>query len=355
MSDDDILFARRGRLGVATLNRPEALNALTLEMAERMSAALAEWAGNDAIDAVLVKGAGERAFCAGGDIRRMYDVRGSGDRYPYDFFRTEYTMNARVFHFPKPYMALMDGIVMGGGVGLSVHGSHRIASERMMLAMPETGIGLFPDVGGSYFLPRLPGEIGMFMALTGARVRAADALALGVADVFVPSERLRALEAELAEADLADGAAAVDRLLAAFAGDPGAATLTAEREAVDACFSAGSVEEIIERLRGRGGEWAERQLGILAGKSPTSLKVTFEQMRRGAGLDLDACMAMEYRIANGCVLGHDFYEGIRAVVVDKDQKPAWRPSSLAEVSEADVAAYFERPPFEGDLDLSAPI
>ena len=354
MSQGDILFVRRGRLGVATLNRPEALNALTLEMAREMSATLAAWAEDDAVDAVLIKGAGERAFCAGGDIRRMYDLRGTGDPYPYDFFRTEYAMNARVFHFPKPYVALMDGIVMGGGVGLSVHGSHRVASERMMLAMPETGIGLFPDVGGSYFLPRLPGETGMFMALTGARIRAADALALGIADAYVPSDRLQALEAALAETDLGGGSDAVERVLTGFAGDAGRASVTVEREAIDACFSAGSVEEILARLKARGGAWAETQLGILAAKSPTSLKITFEQMRRGARLDFDACMAMEYRIANGCVLGHDFYEGIRAVVVDKDQKPAWRPASLAEVSEADVAAYFERPPFEGDLDVSAP-
>jgi enoyl-CoA hydratase len=353
MSGQDILFDRRGRLGVATLNRPEALNALTLDMARRMSAQLADWAADPSVDAVLVKGAGGRAFCAGGDIRRMYDVRGSGDPYPFDFFRTEYVMNARVFHFPKPYVALMDGIVMGGGVGLSVHGSHRVASERLMLAMPETGIGLFPDVGASYALPRLPGEAGMFMALTGARLGAADAVALGIAGAYVPSGRLEALEAALAEADLGAGGAAVQAVLAKHAETPGPAPLAPYRQAIDACFAAGSVEAILDRLVARGDDWARQQLGIVATKSPTSLKVTFEAMRRGARLDFDSCMAMEYRIANGCVHGHDFYEGIRAAVVDKDRRPAWRPATLAEVGAAEVAYYFDNAPFGGDLDVAA--
>lgn len=353
MSADDILFARRGRLAVVTLNRPEALNALTLEMARRMSASLVEFAADTAIDAVLIKGAGDKAFCAGGDIRRMYDTGPAGERYPYDFFRDEYTMNARVFHLPKPYVALMDGIVMGGGVGLSVHGSHRIVSERLVLAMPETGIGLFPDVGGSYFLPRLPGWIGMYMALTGARLKATDAVYAGIGDAYVPSDKLMALETELAETDLGGGKAAVDAVVARFARDPGESALAAERQAIDACFDADTVEDIVEKLHRRGDAWAERQLASLASKSPTSLKVAHEQLRRGARLDFDACMTMEYRIANGCVRGHDFYEGIRAVVVDKDLRPAWQPARLEDVSTDDVRRYFEDEPFEGDLNLAA--
>jgi len=353
MSEDDILFERRGRLAVVTLNRPEALNALTLEMARRMSAVLIEAAGDTAIDAVLIKGAGDKAFCAGGDIRRMYETGPAGGRYPYDFFRDEYTMNARVFHFPKPYIALMDGIVMGGGVGLSVHGSHRVVSERLMLAMPETGIGLFPDVGGSYFLPRLPGRIGMFMALTGARLRAADALYAGIGDAYVPSDGLPALEAALAAADLGGGDGAVSRVVAEYSGEPGAAALAEQRAAIDACFDAGTVEGIVEKLQKRGDDWSRRQFASLAGKSPTSLKVTHEQLRRGGALDFDACMMMEYRIANGFVRGHDFYEGIRAVVVDKDQRPAWRPERLEDVGADQVRRYFEDEPFEGDLTLAA--
>ena len=353
-SAQEILFEVRGRLAIITLNRPKALNALTLDMALAIDAHLIEYAADDAIDAVLIKGAGERLFCAGGDIRKIYDTGRQGETYPYEFFKNEYRTNARIFHFPKPYIALMDGIVMGGGVGLSVHGTHRVVTERLILAMPETGIGFFPDVGASYFLPRMPGRVGFYMSLTGVRLDAADALYLGIGDAMVASEDLEVLEKAFIDADLSDGNDAVDRIINSFVTDAGASSVAANQVAIDRCFAADSVEGIVASLKADASDWANSQLEFLATKSPTSLKIAAREVTTGSHLDFDDCLRMEYRIANGCVRGHDFYEGVRAVVIDKDQAPAWKPPTLAEVSEVDVAAYFEDEPFGGDLKLPDP-
>ena len=348
----DILFEVAGAVGRVTLNRPKALNALTLEMTRRLDARLIEWSADGRIGAVVIEGAGGRAFCAGGDVRALYQAMGrAGDPLPVEFYRDEYTLNHRVFAFPKPYIALIDAVVMGGGVGVSVHGSHRVATENVLFAMPETGIGLFPDVGGTHFLSRLPGALGMYLGLTGARLGAADALYCGVATHHVPRAQLGNLAAALAAApfdgDARDAASAV---IARYAADPGPPPLADHRAAIDRCFAAGSVEEIVEALATEGGAWAGKTLAALATKSPTSLKVTHRQLRAGAKLDFAAAMRLEYRLSQRFCAGHDFAEGVRAAVIDKDNAPKWRPDRLDAVTAEDVDAYFA-PLGENDLSL----
>ena len=341
-----------GGLASVLLNRPQALNALTREMAVALDAALTAWTADDRVKAVVIRGAGGRAFCAGGDIRRLYDEGRAGGRYPYDFYRDEYCCNARLHHFPKPYVALLDGIVMGGGVGVSVHGSHRVVTENTLFAMPETGIGLFPDVGGTFFLPRLPGALGLYLGLTGARLKAADALHAGIGGCHVPAARLdemvAALAAALKAAPAAAARATVDTVLARFHVDPGPPPLAAQRAMIDRVFAQASVDEILAALAAEAGDFAAGLLAGLKTKSPTSLKLTHRQIRAGIGRPFEDCMRLEWRMVNRIVAGHDFYEGTRAVVVDKDQKPAWRPASLAAVTDAAIEAYLAPLP-EGDL------
>ncbi|MDX1576411.1 MAG: enoyl-CoA hydratase/isomerase family protein, partial [Kiloniellales bacterium] len=312
---DEILFERRGALAVATLNRPDALNALTLGMIRQLAPRLRDWADDPAVAAVLVTGAGDRAFCAGGDLRAFWDLR-HGDRLEAGvFFREEYRLNRQVFTFPKPYVAVIDGIVMGGGVGLSVHGRHRVASERTRFAMPETGIGLFPDVGASYVLPRLPGELGLYLGLTGRRLDAADCLYCGIATHYVAAAGLPALESALAEIAVGETAdAAVAEILDRASSDPGPSALAEDRDAIDRCFAQDSVEDIVAALEAEGTNWARHTLEGLQACSPTSLKLTFRQIRKGSGMDFDAALAMEFRLSQACLAGHDFLEGIRAVV-----------------------------------------
>ena len=349
---EDILFERRGAVALVTLNRLEALNALTHEMALALEAELIGWQDDPNVACVVVRGAGEKAFCAGGDIRRLYDEGRAGGHYPYDFYRDEYRLNAAIFHYSKPYIALMDGIVMGGGVGISVHGSHRIVSDHTMFAMPETGIGLFPDVGGAYFLPRLPGRIGLYLALTGARMKAADALYGDVGDAYVPAGRLQELIRALAELDgRGDVFDAVSTAIRAFAGEAGRPSFAELRGDIDRHFDKPSLDEIIASLDRDGSDWARKTAAAMRSKSPTSMRIAWRQIRTGAGLDFNPCMVMEYRIACGCIEGHDFYEGTRAAVIDKDQAPKWRPASLAELPEAAVEPYFANPAPEGDLEL----
>jgi enoyl-CoA hydratase len=347
----DIRFERRGPLGLVTLDRPQALNALTMEMCQAFNEQLDDWSRDQEVEAVLVRGAGERAFCAGGDIRAIWDS-GHGDGVlAARFFQIEYGLNRRVFTFPKPYLALIDGVTMGGGVGVSVHGSHRIACEATLFAMPETGIGFFPDVGGSYFLPRLAGRLGLYLGLAGARLKAADCLYGGIATHYVERDRHDELIERLADATWSgDRRAVVEDALAAVAGDPGPAPLAEHRTAIDRCFAGASVETIIEALRAESGDWAEKTLKTLERASPTSLKITFEQLCRGAALDFDGAMIMEYRMSQACLARHDVLEGIRAVVVDKDNAPQWDPPSLDQVSPDLVEAHFA-PPEDGDLSF----
>ena len=346
MTDEPhVLFEQRGAAGLITLNRPKALNALTHGMCIAMKAKLDEWARDASVQTVVIQGAGEKAFCAGGDIRSLYE---SGiDKTPYarNFYRDEYILNAAIKHFPKPYIALLKGIVMGGGVGVSVHGRHRVVDETVVFAMPETGIGLFPDVGGSYFLPRCPGELGMYFALTGHRVKTADTIYAGIGTHFIPSQDTATLVELLARGD------APGDVLAAMAHAPGEPPLAGNRVAIDEMFSGGSVEEILQRLDARGGDWAKDTAKTLRTKSPTSLKVTYSQMREGKLREFDDCMKLEWRIVNRIIAAHDFYEGVRALIIDKDNAPKWKPADLAHVSDADVDAYFA-PVAAGELRLS---
>jgi enoyl-CoA hydratase len=334
MSEPEVLFNVSGRAGVITLNRPKALNAVTLNMVREMQPQLERWAEDDRIHHVIIKAAGEKAFSAGGDIRALYDWGRAGDERFLTFYREEYILNTLIKRFPKPYIALIDGIDMGGGVGVSIHGSHRVMSEKVVFAMPETGIGLFPDVGGTYFLPRCPGEMGMYMALTGARLRAADALYAGLATHHVPSGRLVALEEALVSSE------DIEEALKGFSADPGPSKLAGIRENVDHHFSASGVEAILASLDKDGSEWAKDQADIIRAKSPTSQKIAYRQIRDGAGARFEACMQIEWRMVNRIFSSHDFYEGIRAVVIDKDNAPAWQPATLDAVTNAQVENYF---------------
>lgn len=339
----EVLFEVRGNAGLITLNRPQALNALTAGMVREIHSQLIDWQDDDRVRHVVITAAGDKAFCAGGDIRQLYDWGLAKDPAFIDFYRTEYLLNIFIKRYPKPYIAIMDGITMGGGVGVSAHGSHRVASERLTFAMPETGIGLFPDVGGTYFLPRCPGKLGMFFGLTGHRLKAADAIFAGVATHFVPTEDCSDLVDRLAVTDN------VDDCLSQSAQGPGQAPLAERKNDIDRHFGASNVEEIIANLQLDGSEWALKTASIMATKSPTSQKITHEQLTQGAENDFEACMRIEFRVVNRIFDGHDFFEGIRAVVIDKDQAPRWQPDTLARVSGDAVARYFS--PLDKELPV----
>lgn len=338
MSEAEVITRVEGGVGRITLNRPKAIHALNRAMCEAMIEALLAWRGDEAVRSVLIDHAGERGFCAGGDIR-MIAESGAGDASEARaFFKTEYQLNHLLFEYPKPITAIVDGIVMGGGVGISEPADVRIATERTTYAMPETGIGLFPDVGGGWFLSRLPGQTGVWLALTGARLKAADTVALGIHTHFVPSIDLEGLKAALLS-NPADPLEEADRY--ACPTEPEEAPLDAHREAIDRLFAFDNVEEIFAALEGDGSEWALKQLETLKTKSPQSLKVSLRQIRTGAGLKSFADnMAMEYALGSRVVPTHDFQEGVRAVIVDKDNAPQWSPADLAGVSDATLDALF---------------
>jgi enoyl-CoA hydratase len=336
MSEEaEILYERRGAVGLITLNRPKALNALTHAMCVSMKAQLAAWAIDDTVKCVVIQGEGARAFCAGGDIRTLYDSGRAGTPYAVEFYRDEYLLNAAIKHYPKPYVALLRGFVMGGGVGVSLHGSHRVADETMLFAMPETGIGLFPDVGGSFFLPRLPGETGMYLGLTGTRWKTADALLAGLATHFLPATERERLLAQLAEGKSPDAA------LKETAKPMKAESLPDKQAQIDRIFSNGSVEAILAALDADASPWAGETAKAMRTKSPTATKLAFRQIRNGKSLGFDDCMRMEFRMVHRVIAGHDFYEGVRATIIDKDGAPKWKPATLAEVGERDIDAYFE--------------
>jgi enoyl-CoA hydratase len=341
----EIVLERRGGLGLVTLNRPKALNTLSLAMYRVFDPQLLAWGQDGQVQALAVRGAGDRAFCAGGDVRAIYDARhqpqGAGD-YKADFFREEYCLIQRVHRFPKPYIALVDGITMGGGCGISINGSHRVASERTVFAMPEVHIGLFPDVGASRFLTLCPGRVGLYLALTGARIRAADALYCGFATHYVPHDRLGDLTDALATLpwNEQERCRQVDATIARFTADPGPASLPTLQAAIDRCFGQGSVEEIVAVLQREPGDWAKRALAEIARASPLSLKITYRQLELGRGMAVEAALALEYRMTQHVMQGHDFFEGIRALLVDKDNAPRWEHASLAAVTPAEVAGYF---------------
>lgn len=343
MTDEPEILARiQSGLGRITLNRPKAIHALNKGMCDAMTEALLAWKDDPAVKSVLIDHAGERGFCAGGDIR-MIAESGAGDASEARaFFHAEYRLNHLLFEYPKPVTALVDGIVMGGGVGISEPAEVRIATERTTYAMPETGIGLFPDVGGGWFLPRLPGFVGTWLALTGARLKAADTVFLGIHTHYLPTDALEAFRAILAAdpahpADVADG----------LETDAGEAPVEPHLPAIDRLFGFDTLEEIFAALEAEGSDWASAQLAILKTKSPQSMKVTLRQLRTGATLDSFADnMAMEYRLGGRVARTHDFQEGVRAVIVDKDNAPKWSPAGIEGVTDETLDALFA--PLEPD-------
>ncbi len=327
-----LIAQRQGRIGRITLNRPRALNALDLEMLQALAAALEAWRNEPKVHAVVVEGAGERAFCAGGDVRAAREAAIRGDEANLErFFTAEYTLNGTIAAYPKPYVALVDGICMGGGVGVAVHGAYRAASEAALFAMPETAIGFFPDVGTSYVLPRLRGAVGTWMALTGARLGGADAVWAGLATHFVPRARLATLAGELAEY----GVAALST-----AAEPPPAELPSKIEAINRCFEAESVAEILRRLEAEDTDWAREQLATIRGLSPSATLWAFELMHRGAGWSLAKSLAKDIEIRRHVTRHPDFREGVRAMVVEKDRSPRWSPARIEDVDPASIAALF---------------
>ncbi|KAK1789160.1 hypothetical protein P4O66_015108 [Electrophorus voltai] len=351
-ASSEVLLERVGNAGVITLNRPKALNALNLNMIRHIYPQLKKWEEDSETDIVIIKGVGGKAFCAGGDIRAVTDAGKAGGPLAQDFFREEYILNNTIGTYKKPYVALIDGITMGGGVGLSVHGQFRVATEKTVFAMPETAIGLFPDVGGGFFLPRLRGKMGLFLALTGFRLKGRDVQRVGVATHFVQSDKVVALEKDLEDLtspsvrDVADVLNSYQEQSTLDAEKP--FVLQEHVQAIDRLFDARSVERILENLQKDGSAFAQKQAEILSKMSPTSLKLTFRQLQLGASLNLQEVLMMEYRLSQACMRGHDFYEGVRAVLIDKDQSPKWKPSNLAEVTEQYMDESFSS---LGDKDL----
>jgi enoyl-CoA hydratase len=337
----EVLFERRGVAGVITLNRPQALNAFGIATVAPMRKQLAQWAADPAVTRVVIRAAGERAFAAGGDIRSLYERHKAGRiSESIDFWREEYQLNGEIQRCPKPYIALIDGICMGGGVGLSLHGSHRVAGDKYLFAMPEVSIGFFPDVGATYALPRAPGQVGTYLALTGARLGPGEGMAVGFATHRVASTRLSALIDALSEPT------AVEQTLATFATAPEANKLFSRMGLINRAFAGDTVESILQALDregagiGEDAEFARAQASAIRKHSPLSLKIALGQMRRGKAMSFGEAMRTEFRIVNRIARGHDFYEGVRATLIDKGDKPRWNPPTLADVRAEQVEAHF---------------
>jgi enoyl-CoA hydratase len=334
-----VLVEREGALGHITLNRPASINALTLEMTRLIEAALDRFEHDPDVEHVLLDGAGERGFCAGGDIVALYEAMQAGDTtFPQTFWREEYRLDARIHHYPKPVVALMDGLVMGGGVGLSAHASHRIATERLGFAMPEVGIGFAPDVGGPFLLARAPGELGTHLALTGVRIGCDDALLCGLVDGIVAAagvpELVSALRSDAVDIAIADTPPPSSRP---------AGTLAAARAWIDAGYAADTVEEILARLRDRPEDGARAAAALIEARSPTALKVALRSLRAARRMaSLDACLTQELATSSAFLDAPDFAEGIRAAVIDKDRAPRWSPGRLEDVSQEAVDRYVPR-------------
>ncbi|HEX5005925.1 MAG TPA: enoyl-CoA hydratase/isomerase family protein [Hyphomonadaceae bacterium] len=337
----DVIIHRQGAAGRITLNRPQALHALNEEMCLAMDAALKLWEDDAEVELVVVDHApGTRGFCAGGDIRMLAESGAADGSAAQAFFRAEYRLNTRIKNYPKPYVAFLDGVTMGGGVGISVHGSHRVATERTTFAMPETGIGLFPDVGGGWFLPRLGPPLGMWLALTGERLKGADVCAAGVATHYVESKVLDVVKNAVCEGQL--------DMLNAMDWDE-AGSFDKHLEVIERCFWKETVEDIFAALEAEKGDWAKAQLATIKTKSPQTLKVAHRQLRRGLDMkSFEDNMRMEFRIACRVVHRHDFQEGVRAVIVEKDNKPNWNPATLSGVTNEMLNEIFA-PLGEGEL------
>lgn len=340
----DILVEKVGALGRIRLNRPKALNSLTLEMVQAIASTLTAFEADAGIAAVLITGEGERGLCAGGDIRALYDHGRDGSGFGEIFFRDEYRMNAQISHFKKPYIAIMNGIVMGGGVGVSAHGSVRIATDITRMAMPETGIGFFPDIGATFLLSHAPGEIGTFLGLTGESFGGADAIYAGLADYFVQNAVVPALIDALETLPVTAKLADVQAMIAEFA-DPPHAALATHRAEIDTLFAFQTVEEIFAALKASGSAFAQKTLAVMAQKSPTSMKVTLKLLRLARhDARLEDSLEREFACAQAVLASDEFYEGVRAAVVDKDRSPKWSPTTPGDVSTALVDSYFTQTP-----------
>ncbi|GAB2174600.1 enoyl-CoA hydratase/isomerase family protein [Dongia sp. agr-C8] len=350
----EIAATIEGRLGVIVLDRPKALNALTLGMVQALEIVLNDWAEDPAVDAVLIRSSSERAFCSGGDVRAIGILPDPAAREALGraFFATEYRVNHRINTFPKPFIALLSGVAMGGGLGLSVHGSHRVASETLRMAMPETVLGLFPDVGGAWFLNRCPGAIGRYLALTGQHIGTADALAAGLATHHVPAAAFDALIAALVAAPSLDPAA-VDAVIAAHQAEAGTGALAARQAEIDRLFSGADLDAVIAAVdqAASGADWIAEAQAVLHHASPTSLRATWRRMVDARGQDIARVLTDDYRMAVRIVAGHDFPEGVRAIFVDKDRNPHWRPATLEAVTAAEIDALLAPLP-GGELALS---
>ncbi|KFM76385.1 3-hydroxyisobutyryl-CoA hydrolase, mitochondrial, partial [Stegodyphus mimosarum] len=353
-TSSEVILETAGNKGVITLNRPKALNSLNLSMIRTIYPQLKAWDSDPEIKMVIVKGSGDRAFCAGGDVRALVEAHKAGNTsLAEDFFREEYQLNNLIGTLQIPYVAIIDGITMGGGIGISVHGAYRVCTERTVCAMPEAAIGFFPDVGGSYFLPRLPGKIGLFLALTGYRLQGRDVFKAGIATHFVDTTSLKDLERDLLRLEnptLSD----IDRILLKFQQQ---CEIDYKKEfalkpvmgKMNTVFEADNVESVMEALKKEGSEWSRKQHETMSKLSPTSLKVAFQQLKRGANLTLQDCLKMEYRLCQRFMQNNDFHEGVRAVLIDKDSSPKWNPATLEEVTEKKVNSYFE--PLASDKEL----
>ena len=348
---DEVIIRREGRAGRITMNRPQALNALTYAMVGELWKALTTWKDDPGISLVILDGAGERGLCAGGDIRAMYDSAPRGSDFARRFWADEYRVNALIGRYPKPYVAFMDGIVMGGGIGLSGHASHRIVTEKSQLAMPETGIGLNPDVGGTWLLAHAPGETGIYLGLVGERMRGAGTIFARFADTYVPSAKLPELAAALSQV----GGGEVDGIIQRFAEPPPASDLASHAGQIDRTFGFDSVEAIRAALAAMGGEWAAKTLAELDRRSPLALKLTLAAIRKARTLpSLEAALNVEYRLVTRLFEHGEFIEGVRALIVDKDKSPRWNPPRLEEVTSEMLEAFFAPlPPGQG-LGLAPP-
>ncbi len=346
MTSDEVLVRREGRAGRITLNRPQALNALTLPMVQAITAALRAWHSDPAVDLVILDGAGDRGLCAGGDVRWLYDQRPGGTAAALQFWREEYVLNAMIGRYPKPYVAIMDGIVMGGGIGLAAHGRHRIVTETSMLAMPETTIGLIPDVGGTWLLSRAQGRLGIYLGLTGARMDGSDAIQAGFADNYVPRAGLAAVLARLAEA----GSGAVEDVIEEVSEPVPVSKLAAKRELIDRVFNGATLAEIQAKLLTTTDELATKSRADLAARSPKALALTLEAIHRAKrAATLEEALTVEYRLCGRLYEDGEFIEGVRALLVDKDRRPKWNPSRIEDVTPAMIAGYFAPLPAGQDL------
>ncbi len=340
---DEVLTRVEGGVGVITLNRPKAINSLNQPMVDALRAVLTAWAGDDAVRAVVLRGAGERGLCAGGDVVAVYHSARKDGVEARRFWRDEYLMNAQIGRFVKPYVALMDGIVMGGGVGASAHANTRVVTDTSKVAMPEVGIGFIPDVGGVFLLSRAPGGLGLHAALTGAPFSGADAIAMGFADHCVPHGDLEAFTRAVVD----DGP---DRALARHAVEPAPSELAAQRDWIDECYDGDNAQDILAALRGHRAAAAREAADLIATRSPVAVSVTLAAVRRAAKLEtLEDVLVQDYRVSSASLRSHDLVEGIRAQLIDKDRNPKWSPATLAEVSAAEVDAYFA--PVDDDLSF----